>query len=261
MLDVVVVVAHGADVAVNDNLLRWRRLLGPQVECIVVDNTPHGVPTGLDHGCAAAAGVTVVSCLDNPGYLGGVFRAQKALDGPRQNFVMIANADIQPLTVQNSVFQDVSPDVGVIGPVHGPASRHRRVVDVTVFKLAALIVRDAVFWAIGAPASRVAADRSYVGESSSDEIMVHGSCFALRRDLLLDLVSVRPRPVLYGEEVLLGWMLARRSQRHLGSCVGFEVEHRHAPTSSDSSGRFRYRHRVRANAALMFHRLTRLRRL
>lgn len=260
-LDVVVVVHHGADDGVNENMRRWRQLVGPHVACVVVDNTPQTIPTGLDPVAMVEVDATVVRCPDNPGYLGGVLRAERAVVGDPGAWVIVANADVEPVSVLEATFGDAEADVEVIGPVHGGQSHYHRIGDASILRLLALVGRDGAFWLAGKPASRVAARPTPDGQASDADVMVHGSCFALRRQLLTCLAEVRPRPRLYGEELLIGWMLIRRSRRFVTADNGFCVEHRHSVGCEPRRGRQRYARRIAANLALVFHRLTRFRQL
>ena len=62
--------------------------------------------------------------------------------------------------------------------------------------------------------SRVDAARSGANQippspTLSDQLMVHGACFAVRIDVLQHYFALRHRPWMYGEEVLLGRVLHR----------------------------------------------------
>lgn len=159
----------------------------------------HNGPVEID-GTETTA--KVVYYPDNPGYLGAVvrlFREEKLFESSGFEWVVVSNADVRSL-VPPSFGVDAS-DIGVIGPTFIAGSRTWQPRSSGLLYLAFSFFRlklSLLKVKIPNP-TNVRIPRRRDGKL----VMVHGSLFAVRLDVLSKIATLSAVPKLYGEEVLL----------------------------------------------------------
>lgn len=216
---------------------------------IVVNNGPE--PWPQTESPSQPTDLIVIDFLDNPGYLPAVQRVLRAGYLDQADWVIISNADVE--TLQAFTTPNVARDVAVIGPTFTPTSKHWNPREPRFSRQIVLTFSAAARVALAVIAPWVNPPRrspDVTVRPMRKSMMVHGSCFAIRKDVLTHFTEAVTPPRLFGEEVLLGWYLIDHGHRFIVD-PDWVVEHHGAGSTSLPAARrladlerFRSRRRI-----------------
>ena len=221
-LEAVIVVHYGDNGSLAENCRSWEAEAPSGVSLYVVDNNPVTSRVESLNLSPSFHNWSYLSRPSNPGYLGGVEAALTSLGSSGAelrgtDFIIVTNSDVEnmsdPTMFLGRVTED--PSIAVVGPeLNPPPSWMPRDLSLMKSLLGGALWGFRSFLPISLLNSKVNAARS--GESHrpplstpSNQLMVHGACFAVRVDVLQHYLALRHRPWMYGEEVLLGRVLRR----------------------------------------------------
>lgn len=219
----VVVIHYGEHLRLLENLDSWSEADVDQTQLCLIDNNERStVSEYVNQVNELQAPWFIVEESSNLGYLGGVESGLKTINGTgaalqSADFVIISNSDVKnvsdPATLLEKVRDD--PTIGVIGPVITPSPAWipsdlpltRSAAGALIWGFTSLLPTRVLSSVVNS--ARSSATRTNPLAGVADQTMVHGSCFAIRVDVLAQYFALQHRPWMYGEEVLLGRVLRR----------------------------------------------------